>query len=478
MMETISQRLDVACRNYPNRAALFAEDGTPISFERLYYAIHSLAQALLERGVQARNIVSVHIPEPSTRLALTLATMRIGAGAALFGPLLPAPGEKSGVNFYIVDVDHPASPDPRILRMDASWLRPADRPVPQRGVGGIITSTSGTTGFPKLQAFGENVLLARLDVSNREMGAVDAPLLLGFNQSTSAGFQGALIGLVLGQTQIAPDRNPQKTLRKMAELGAGYARVPPIVLRHLLDGLRDYDGPVPRMKQFVVGGATATPDLAAAAEEAFGGVVYNAYGSTESGLLSHFRMTDAPHSSAIIGKIRPSIPFRFLDENGAVAPEGELHVKVPEAVRGSQYLNAEGPYDAEGWVATGDVGTLDDDGNVLLTGRRAEFINAGGTKRAPELFEKLFASVPGVREVAAFAISNGWGSDDAGILLVADRALATEHHVRTALAEGIRRGFVFRVFFADTIPHTAAGKIDRKYLSDVHQSKVADLQLP
>ncbi|MCW5716309.1 MAG: acyl--CoA ligase [Bauldia sp.] len=477
-METISERFDVACRNFPNRAAIFAEDGEPVSFERLYYSIHSLAQTLLERGVQTGNIVSIHVADRGTRLALTLALMRIGAGAALFGPPLPAPGERTGVNFYIVDGIDPGLPDPRILRLDPSWLRPADRPILQRGVGGIITSTSGTTGFPKLQAFGENVLLARLDVSNRAMGAVDAPLLVGFNPSTSAGFQGGLIALVLGQTHIVPDRNPQKTLSKMAEIGARYARVPPLVLRLLLDGLRDYSGPVPKMKQFVVGGATVAPDLAAAAEEAFGGVVYNAYGSTESGLVSHFRVTDAPHRTAIVGRIRPSIPFRFLDDSGAVAPDGELHLKVPEAVRGSQYLNAEGPYDADGWVATGDVGTLDDDGNVVLTGRRAEFINAGGTKRAPELFEKEFASVPGVSDVAAFAVSNGFGSDDAGLVLVADRELVTERHIRAALAEGVRRGFVFRVFFADSIPRTAAGKLDRRYLSAVHESRVADLTVP
>lgn len=477
MTETISQRFDVACRNYPDRAALFDNSGEAVSFERLYYSVHSLAQALLDRDVRTGSIISLYIADTGARLALTLAAMRIGVGVALFRPPLPAPGEKSGINHYVVDATDPAPDDPRILRLDPSWLRQIDKPVPQRRVGAIITSSSGTTGFAKVQVFSENVLLARADLSNRALGTPDAPILVGFNPSLSAGFQGSLIALILGQSHLLPHRNPHETLRKMAELGVGYARMPPFTLRQLIDGLHDYDGLVPRMKQILVGGASTPPELAAAAEKAFGCVVYNAYGSTESGLIAAFRITDAPGTSGLVGKIRPELPYRLVDENGADAIEGELHIRVPANLRGSAYLNAEGPHDAEGWLATGDVGSIDANGRLVLTGRRAEFINAGGTKRAPELIEQRFAEVPGVRDAAAFAIANGWGSDDAGLLLVADRALATEAEVRGALADAIQRGFVFRVFFGDEIPRTTAGKIDRKYLSDLHRDRVADLTL-
>lgn len=227
----------------------------------------------------------------------------------------------------------------------------------------------------------------------------------------------------------------------------------------------------------MTGGAAASPGLASAAEKAFGCIVQLAYGSTESGLVSAFRPTDAPGRPGTVGKIRPGLNYRFLDEGGTVAPAGELYLQVPVAVRPSNYLNAAGPYDADGWLATGDIGMIDEDGNLVLTGRRAEFINAGGSKRAPELFEKQFVGVPGVSQVAAFAISNGWGSDDAGILLVADREKTTDNEIRVALAEGIKKGFVFRIFFVDKIPLTQAGKLDRKYLSELHRERVADLLL-
>lgn len=476
MPEHISSRFDVMCRNYPDRTAILDGRGEPVTFERLYYSVHSLAQAMMDRGVQKNNVVAFRVSDIGTRLALSLAAIRIGAIVALFDHAMPKPGEKSFVNFYVVDSLTAATPTSSVvLTLDPSWLRPADRPVPQRGTGGIIGSTSGTTGTPKYQALSEAVLLARMDVSTRAIGPPDAPVLLGFNPGTSVGFRGALTGLLFAQQQVWQDRDPHRTLRAMSEIVVRYARLPPYSIRRLLDGARTFSGPLPKLDQILVGGSMMAVALAQEAEAVFGCKVFTGYGSTESGSVSFFRLTDAPDKPGTVGRIARPFKYRFIDDAGAESDVGELHLLVPKELRASAYFNAPGPYDQDGWLATGDIGYIGADGNLILTGRRSEFINAGGTKRAPEYFEERLSRLGGVNSVAAFAVGNDWGSEDAGIAIVGTRDAVREEDVRDALSDAAGRGFVFRVFFVDDLPVSEAGKVNRKQLSERLGARNADL---
>ncbi|MCW5713119.1 MAG: acyl--CoA ligase [Bauldia sp.] len=475
MAEVVSRRFDVACRNYPDRVAVFDGDGTPIPFERLYYSVHSIAQTLIDHGVRQKHVVALRVGGLSARLALSLAVLRIGSGLALFDHELPKAGGKNGVDHYIVDESTEVPSGLPVLRLDASWLRPIDRAVPQRGVGGIIVGTSGTTGTPKYQAMSEAVVLARQDLSSRVHGPQEGPTLIGFNPATSAGFRMSVAALTLGQTQIWQHSDPVKTLQAMNSVGVRNAQLPTYLLRLLLDAARRFEGPMPKLEQILVGGAILSPDLAAEAEEIFGCKVYTGYGSTESGGVCYFRITDAPEALGTVGKIPKQFNHKFLGENGEVAESGELYLQIPKEVRGSAYLNAPGPYDADGWLATGDIGFVGADGNLVLTGRRSEYINAGGTKRAPEYFEASLARLPGVQSVAAFALDNGWGSDDAGVALVANRERVSDEELREALSQGVPGGLVFRIFFVKEIPVSAAGKVSRKELADQYRDRTADL---
>jgi long-chain acyl-CoA synthetase len=227
----------------------------------------------------------------------------------------------------------------------------------------------------------------------------------------------------------------------------------------------------------MVGGGTIALDLAREAEALFECHVYAGYGTTESGPVSTFRRVESDADASVVGKIMPHLAYRFVDETGAIAERGELHLKVPESVRGTKYLNAEGPYDEDGWIATGDVGHIRDDGSFQLTGRVSEFINAGGTKMEPGYFEGLARRIAGVRDAAAFAVSNVWGSEDVGLLLVVDGS-PNSASLRTGLDSAIRRGFAFRIFFADTIPSSQRGKVDRRQLGALYREKAPAVTAP
>lgn len=478
MTDSIALRFDVVCRNYPDRVALFDGAGRPITFEQFFYSVHSLAQALLEHGVRPGQIIAIHVSEPPVRMALMLAALRLGIKVAVYGLSIPEPGRASRIPFHVVDPDAPVAEDPRILRLDATWLRQAEQPAPQRRSGGIIVATSGTTGTSKLLGISDNVILARLDLDSRTFGQRAAPIVIGYSASTSIGFRYFLTALFLGQPQLRIHQDPALTIAKMAELGVCFGGMPPASLRVLVNGAKNYTGTLPVLKEIRVGGGAISLGLAEEAERLFGGEVRTLYGTTETGNVSVFRRVDVRDTNGVVGKIMPQLDHKFIGDDGATSATGELCIRVPEAIRASSYLNGEaGPYDAEGWVATGDIGHIRSDGNLELTGRKSEFINSGGTKREPAYFEHFAHRIAGVTEAAAFSLPNDWGSEDVGLLLLVKTPTPEDFVLRNAFHECIERGFTIKIFFVETIPYTEAGKVSRRQLADAYRDEVADVTL-
>lgn len=477
MADSIAQRFDVACRTYPERTAMFDSAGGAITFEQLFYSVHAFAQALTQRVAKPGALLAFHISEPGVKLALTLAALRLGLKAMLYDTPLPGPGAKSAVDFHVVEPGAQVEAGPGILQFDKSWLTAPAREAPQRSNGGVITGTSGTTGSPRLQGFAERATLGRIDLQQRSSMRPDAPGLVAYNPGTNVGFRMVLSYLFLAQTQIRLHRNAELTLALMSNIGVRYARMPPVAFKALIDATETYGGVMPEMTQIVVGGGTIAPGLAARAEAVFKCQVSLGYGTTETGPVCNHRTTTTPEETGVVGRIVPTFEHKFIDEDGTPAERGELCLKVPLDLRGTSYFNAEGPYDSEGWVATGDVGYIRPDGLLVINGRRSEFINSGGTKRAPHFFEELIQPLPGVREVAAFAFPNEWGSEDVGVAIVTDGTAIGEATLRTALAEPLKRDYNFRLFFVAALPSTDAGKVDRRALAATYRGEPGHLMM-
>ena len=108
-----------------------------------------------------------------------------------------------------------------------------------------------------------------------------------------------------------------------------------------------------------------------------------------------------------MGEPYPDFGYRFTDDSGAAADPatgGELWLRVPLEIRVTDYPSGRSLTDAEGWVATGDICRRLGDGALQFLGRRAEFLNIEGNKRAPQWFEAALHGRPGVADVAAFRL--------------------------------------------------------------------------
>jgi oxalate---CoA ligase len=121
----------------------------------------------------------------------------------------------------------------------------------------------------------------------------------------------------------------------------------------------------------------------------------------------------------------------------------------------------------EGWFRTGDLGHLDADGFLFITGRLTDIINRGGEKVAPREVEEVLLAHPAVREAVIFGVPHRTlGEDVAAAVVVADGAAVTPADLRRFAAERVSASKVPRhILFVSDIPRGLTGKPDRAALA-------------
>jgi acyl-CoA synthetase (AMP-forming)/AMP-acid ligase II len=182
------------------------------------------------------------------------------------------------------------------------------------------------------------------------------------------------------------------------------------------------------------------------------------FASSETGLIS----INLPAREGSVG-IPVIEHLKILDEDGTVLGngcEGEIVVKGETVFSG--YEDAPDGNKAaftDGWFRTGDLGYLDDDGYLFLTGRKKELINKGGEKISPEEIDTVLKSHPRVRDAMTFGIADTiLGEDVAALIVPADDSLTGADLRRFLLDRLAPFKLPRKIWFVDEIPRTATGK--------------------
>jgi oxalate---CoA ligase len=193
-------------------------------------------------------------------------------------------------------------------------------------------------------------------------------------------------------------------------------------------------------------------------EALLGVAVIEHFATSETGVIS----INFPPKHGSVG-IPVIEHLKILDENGNNArpyKQGEIVVKGETVFSG--YENAPDINKTvffNGWFRTGDMGYLDDEGYLFLTGRKTEIINKGGEKIAPAEIDAVLLTCPGVREVMTFMVNDPVLGEDIAAMVVRKEARVTEQELRTYLLDRIAPFKVPRkIYFTDAIPRNAAGK--------------------
>jgi acyl-CoA synthetase (AMP-forming)/AMP-acid ligase II len=228
------------------------------------------------------------------------------------------------------------------------------------------------------------------------------------------------------------------------------------------------------LKMVISGAAPLDADLARRAEERIGAPIRQGYGMTELSPVSHkspiARAAETPPGS--VGPLLPATEARLVDpESGEdVAPgeEGEIWVRGPQVMQG--YLgNDEATRETltdDGWLRTGDIGRVDDDGNFYIVDRLKELIKYKAYQVPPAELEAVLVGHPKVRDAGVVGVPHEEGGEAPKAFVVADDGLAADE-VMSYVAERVapyKR--VREVEFVDEIPKSASGKILRRLLRE------------
>jgi len=278
-----------------------------------------------------------------------------------------------------------------------------------------IVFTSGTTGVPKGACYthGSIVALAEIDTGRYADGVIPFRKHLAAGLSFAHIGTMARIGIQLGHigTSIVHDTfDPAAVLEVIERERLTHLGGIPTQLIMLLDHPDRPRRDLSSLKYILLGGAPSSPDLIRRIATTFNATISVRYSSTEVGIATASLAEDPPETLVTtVGKPTPGVELRIVDERNQplkAGEVGEVVVRSPATMRG--YWRAPEAtakvIDREGWIHTGDLGLLDEEGYLRLKGRQSEMFIRGGYNVFPEEVENFLAKHPNIGRAALIGV--------------------------------------------------------------------------
>ena len=344
-----------------------------------------------------------------------------------------------------------------------------------RTQGRLVILTSGTTGTPKgaprslplRSLLGPmTTLLSRVPLRARERILIGPPFFHGFGLSYLG------LGMFLGATIVARRRfDAEATLRAIDEHGVTTLIAVPVMLQRILelpDGVRHrYDSS--SLGVVISAAAPLSTELAAEVTEAFGDLVYDIYGTTETGFGAIATPEDLRAAPGTVGRPPYGATVRILDEKRAPLPAGETgRIFVGGGMVFDGYSGGGSREMVAGLMSTGDLGHFDPQGRLFIDGREDDMIVSGGENVFPAEVEAALLRHPDTVDVAVLGVADEQFGQRLKAYVVAKKdAHPTEKDLKEYVKRNLARFKVPReVVFTDGIPRNSTGKVLRRRLED------------
>lgn len=467
-------------------------------------------QTLLDDlGVPAGATVGIAVSDP---VDFAMAFAGVIAGGRTVAPFDPGATDaemcavrcRTGPALIVSDREAPDPSAREWVTMPAgtfalSGSSPGPTPEPVRRVlegpegsppGGVVLSTSGTTGVPKVIRIGQRALLhtAEAVAAHHELAPGDR----GFNPlplfHINAEVVGLLATLVSGGTLVLDDRFHRRGFWDlMARRQVTWINAVPAILRlvcELGEGER-----VPGGIRFARSASAPLPPAVLQRFERVTGIpVLETYGMTEAASQITANPLRGPRKPGSVGRPVGS-ELRIVGGGGAAFAVGRVTIRGASVIRAYSSPGYEDRVDADGWLDTGDLGYLDEDGYLFLLGRADDVINRGGEKIYPREVEDVILAEPGVAAVAVVGRADPVLGRVPVAFLVAEGVRGTaDRRVAQAVATRVRercasdlsrakRPVAFHV--VDRLPQGATGKVRRGAIPSAGEgSAVCSLPAP
>jgi acyl-CoA synthetase (AMP-forming)/AMP-acid ligase II len=501
----VADVLRQAARRFGHRRAL-VEGEKALTYAELDALTDAVARGFAGTGVRAGHLVAIVLPNSVDYVVAYLAAARLGAVTTGVNPRYTAAERRR-----ILDRAAPATviasaeladgaPAGTTLvacrlaaRTEDIWadLRRPGPEVPDAATRPddpeTVVFTSGTTGFPKGALFTSARIASITAIDTGGGWGAGGPQLIA-TPLPHVGFMTKLAGyLQQGATMhLLPRWRAEDALRiisreRISYIGGVAAQI------SLLLRVPDFDSyDLSAVKGIIVGAGPSPAAVVREARRRFGAGYSIRYSSTESGGLGTMTTFDAPDEEALrtVGRPRPEVELQIRDpHDGRVLPTGDVgQICLRSAAVMAGYWRdpdaTAAALDADGWLRTGDLGHLGDDGCLRITGRISDMYIRGGFNVYPLEVESVLAEHPAVASVVVVPRpSDVMGEIGVAVVVprpgpppptLADlRAFAAARLAPHKLPEALR--------IVDALPLTGMEKVDRRLLTaqEVHGAQAA-----
>ncbi len=343
----------------------------------------------------------------------------------------------------------------------------------------VLPYSSGTTGLMKGVMLTHRNLVANIEQAWNSMPLTDEDVLVGLMPFFHIYGQTVVLnmGLAKGSTIVTMPRFDLDELLEIVERhGVTWLHIaPPIVLAFATaPGVEERD--TSRLKMVISGAAPLDADLARRAESRIGAPIRQGYGMTELSPVSHksrlARMEETPPGS--IGALIPNTEARLVNpatgEDVAEGEEGEIWIRGPQVMRG--YLNNDEATAetlvGDGWIRTGDIGRVDENGFFYIVDRLKELIKYKGHQVPPAELEAVLVSHPKVKDAGVIGVPMDDGGEAPKACVEAEDGLDADELMAYVAERVAPYKRIREVEFVDEIPKSASGKILRRILREQH----------
>jgi fatty-acyl-CoA synthase len=346
--------------------------------------------------------------------------------------------------------------------------------------------TSGTTGNPKGVVYSHRSMwlhsLAATSASTLGLSGEDR-ILVVVPQFHANAWGTPYAGWMAGTDLVMPRQYLQAALlaRIIGEERPTIAAGVPTIWNDLVRHAESEPGVDLSSLRLVICGGSAVPRSLIERFEALGITLLQAWGMTETSPLAAVARppkwtsgVSAMDYRSRTGRVAPGVQLRIVGPDGSVAPAdgetvGEIEVRGPW-VTASYHGDPSPEKFHDGWLRTGDVGTLDEDGYMQISDRTKDVIKAGGEWISSVELENAIMAHEHVYEAAVVAVPDDrWGERPLACVVVGDGGAPQAEDLCSFLDERVARWWVpERWAFVEEIPKTSVGKFDKKVLRARH----------
>jgi fatty-acyl-CoA synthase len=349
--------------------------------------------------------------------------------------------------------------------------------------------TSGTTGNPKGVVYSHRSsylhTMANCTANGAGLGSSDSvlPIVPMFHAN---GWGLPYAALMAGADLVLPDcrLDPRSLIDMVEKLRPTVAGAVPTIWNDIMHQLeKDPDHDMSSLRLGVCGGSAVPVSLMRTFEDKHGVQIRQLWGMTETSPLATMAWPPpgTPEDQhwayrGTQGQPVCGVEARIVDDDGQVLPNdgnavGEVEVRGPW-ITGSYYRGRDASTFASGWLRTGDVGRVNDQGFITLTDRAKDVIKSGGEWISSVELENCLIAHPDVLEAAVVGVPDErWQERPLAVVVVNEGASVGAADLRKFLADKVVRWWLpERWAFADEIPRTSVGKYDKKTI----RSRYAD----